>query len=173
MSNELGKRLGQLHQRRRARETTEVLPKSIFDGSELNKLVYKEEIYVKHGLKLFPSGVGGKYEYPEGYSSYEYTEVDQLAQLARIIEESAIKFCSDVFVSLDNDSGYWPLKKEKIDKLIEWYLMYLEKGYQTISIFQSDYKKGIVIDNYCGYLPEHIRTNTNEIVYEYIRWEKI
>ena len=173
MRDELKNRLGQLNQRRKARETTLILPDDVREGIDLNRLAYKENIYSTHGLELFPKGVGGKYVYPEGYSLYEYIEVDQLAHLARSIEESGLVFDTEVFVSLDNDSGYWPLKNKRTDKLISWYLNYLESGYQTLSIFQADFKKGVVVDNYCGYLPKHLSTNANEVVYEYIRWEKI
>jgi len=173
LSHKLQSRLGQLHQRRKARETTQFLPRDVFDGIELEHLVYRENILSAHELELFPKGVDGKYVYPEGYSVYEYIEVDQLTHLARRIDESGLVFDSEVLVSLDNDSGYWPLRKDRIDKLIAWYLNYLESGYQTLSIFQSDFKKGIVVDNYCGYLPKHLSTNANEVVYEYIRWEKI
>lgn len=173
LSNELRSRLARLHQRRKARETTQLLPRDLSEDIDLERLVYKEHILSTHDLSLFPKGVDGQYIYPEGYSVYEYIEVDQLAHLAKSIKESGLVFDSDVLVSLDIDSGYWPLKKESVDKFFAWYLNYLESGYQSLSIFQSDFKKGVVVDNYCGYLPRHLSTNANEVVYEYIRWEKI
>ncbi len=173
MSDELKSRLGQLNQKRKARETIQLLPESLLEGIELDRLSYKEDVYSAHGLALFPKGVAGEYVYPEGYSLYEYVEVDQLAHLARSIKEFGLVFDNEVFVSLDNDSGFWPLKNESIDKLIFWYVNYLESSYQSLAVFQADFKKGILVDNYCGYLPKNLSTNANEVVYEYIRWEKI
>ena len=173
MRNELKNRLNQLHQRHKAADTINFLPESFLEGIDLNRLSYKEDIYSTHGLELFPKGVAGQYIYPTGYSLYEYVEVDQIAHLVRNIKRSRLIFDDEIFVSLDNDSGFWPLKHQIIDKFISWYVSYIKSSYQTLAIFQADYKKGIMVSNYCGYLPEDLRTNSNEIVYEYIEWEKI
>ncbi|MBU2709073.1 hypothetical protein KCM76_23965 [Zooshikella marina] len=172
MSDELKSKLSQLQQRRKARETTHLLPKEVLEGADLNRFSYKEDVYSTHSLELFPKGVEGKYVYPEGYSVYEYVEVDQLAHLVRCIEESGLVFDSEVFVSLDNDSAYWPLSQEKIGKFLAWYFSCLENSYQELVIFQADFKKGIVVDKYCGYLPKGMSTNANETVYEFVYWEK-
>ena len=173
MNSELQNKLSQLYQRRRARETTQLLPEILREEIELERLSYKEEIYSAHGLNLYPKGVRGEYVYPEGCSLYEYVEVDQPFHLAIKIDESGLVFDTEVFVSLDDDSGFWPLKKERMEQLISWYINYIESNDQRLAVFQADFKKGFVVDSYCGYLPKHLCTNANEVVYEYIRWEKI
>ena len=173
LNEKLQSKLSQLHQRRKARETTLALPESLRAEIDMDRLTYKESVYAMHGLELFPKGVGGKYVYPEGYTFYDYFEVDQLGHLVSLIKNVQLVFDVECFVSLDNESGYWPLSHEKIDILLDWYMSYLEAGYQSLKIFQSDFGKGVVVDNYCGYLPNHLITNYDEVVYEFISWEKI
>jgi len=142
-------------------------------GIDIDRLSYKEDVYSIHQLQLFPKGIDGELVNPEGYSKYEYMEVDQLSHLANCIERSCLTFEGECLVTLDIESGYWPLKQGYIDKFINHYLCQLSSKYQSLIVFQSDFKKGIVIDNYCGYLPKHLSTSANEVVYEFIRWEKI
>jgi hypothetical protein len=173
LSDELKEKLGQLHERRNARETIKLLPEELREDIDLDQLTYRDKVHSNHGLKLFPNGVSGKYVYPEGYSTYEYIEVDRLPHLAIKIENSNLMFDSECLVSIGSNSAYWFLKKEQVKKLIAWYLKFSEKGFKSLVIFQVDFKRGVVVDNYCGYLPKHLITNTNEVVYEYIRWERI
>ena len=149
------------------------MPEKLREEIDLDRLIYKETIYAMHGLELFPKGVAGKYVYPEGYASYDYAEVDQLSQLALLIKGAKLVFDVECLVSLGSESGYWPLSHDKIDILIDWHVNYLQRSYQSLTIFQSDFVKGVVVDNYCGYLPSNLITNSNEVVYEFINWKKI
>jgi len=173
LSDELRNKLGKLYQKRKARETIQLLSEEIRMGIDLNDLSYKEDVYSLHRLQLFPKGIDGKLVNPEGYSKYEYSEVDQLPHLVSCIEKACLTFDGECLVALDTESGYWPLKQGYVAKFIDSYLCNLKNEYQQLMIFQSDFKKGIVVDSYCGYLPSHLITNASEVVYEFIRWEKI
>ena len=143
MSDKLNKKLGQVYQRRRARETAKILPEHIHSLINFDDISYKEDIYSRHQLPLFPKGVGGKFVYPEGYSLYEYSEVDQLSHLVNSIESACLNFEKNCLVSLNSDSGFWLLMQCNVDSFLSYYLEQLGKNFQSLVVFQSDYKKGV------------------------------
>ncbi len=172
MSN-ISLKLSQNHQRRQLEKLSKELPTNILDLIDTRNFQYQEAINQKHSLPLFPQGNNGKYDFPIGYSTYEYHEVDNIPDLIHKIELYELCFNSDCYIKLSNEAPYIYLNKSNTKQFIEAYINNIKIEYRDLILFQSDYKKGLVIDSYCGYLEIPTENGEKEIVYEVISWAKI
>lgn len=171
MNEKLQKKLSQTYQRRKLRESIALLPQNLQATINLEDIVYKDEVYSRHGLPIYPKNIDGEWVYPTGYSLYQYQETDEILKLPTYLS-GLKKFDSSCLISLDTESGFFRLDLQYIDDFLKFYSSSLLNHNSYLALFQSDYTKGVIIDSYCGYLPEHLSTNKNEVVYEFLYWEK-
>lgn len=165
-------KLSQNNQRRRLEAVQAKLPDSICKYLSNADFRYNEDVYSGHDLPFFPKGENGEYVYPDGYEKYEYTEVDQLLDLSKAVRARDLKYTKDCLVSLDRDAQFVVVEKSDMACFLESYLNEVSSRYIGLVVFQDDYRRGIVVDSYCGYLPKPQRTRYDEVVYEFVYWER-
>lgn len=172
MNEILKTKLSQTYQRRKLRESINLLPQNIHSIINFDDIVYKEQVYSRHRLSIYPKHIDGQLVYPIGYSSYQYEETDELIRLSTYLTNLYNQFDDSCLISLDAESAFFRLDTQYIKDLLEFYSNNLLNTDAYLALFQSDYKKGIIIDSYCGYIAEHIKKHRNEVVYEFLYWEK-
>ncbi|WP_445362216.1 hypothetical protein ACJJIQ_13915 [Microbulbifer sp. ANSA003] len=170
--SELTKKLETLSQRRKTKEAILELPADIRSSITLENIVYIDQIRESHELALFPKYGKETMEAPQGYSKYIYRDCDTLKDLVALINSEFVPFSKSILVQSTRNSAYWELPLDCQQQFFEHYIDVLKNNFWGLLVFQSDFAQGLVIDNYCGYLPEDRATNNDEVVYEYVFWQK-
>lgn len=110
----------------------------------------------------------GKLITKDKFQTYQYTDFDDIEQVQDFLNKTGPTLNTPLHVWFGNGPVF-TLSSAEVNELIEKFTEIISKqGNAFFYVAEPDLKQGLLIDEYCGYLPSDRKTNDNEVIYEIV-----
>ena len=135
------------------------------------QLRFSEDLFSALKESPFPNFEGGILVTKDWFDLYWHLEVDQIQHIYRMLSESNICMKAPVAIHLGKGPVY--LVERHIGTEEITLLASCLSDLSVSHIFVVDKSQGVILDSYCGYLPDGRSTTQEEVVYEFTYYQDL
>ncbi len=168
MSSQVKNKLQKNKERRQREDLLRELPGGVSKIIENADFQYSNDYFNNLPISPWPNFVDGKIQCASKFSTYIYSDYDDIVHVHQFLKESFITFMAPVFCWFGKGPVF------SLDHQIDISVINEIENLSAFSIFlaEAELKRGFILDNYCGHLPNNRSTNSNEMVFEIVYFSK-